>query len=155
MRYLVISDVHGNFPALQRFSLTRRLLMLVVPGRLVGYGPNPNQCIQRIQEFPHICVAGNHDWRDRRADVYVFNQAARDALSGRRKNWSVIIAGTCGALDVGEGRDYLLVHGSPREPIWEYLLDGTRGENFMAVDFALPSLGIRIFLLSSSGWKRS
>jgi hypothetical protein len=29
---------------------------------MVGYGPQPNECIERLREFPHICVAGNHDW---------------------------------------------------------------------------------------------
>lgn len=145
MRYLVISDVHGNFPALQTVLFDAPPFdALWCLGDLVGYGPNPNQCIQRIQEFPHICVAGNHDWGViGRADIYVFNQAARDALQWTQRELdrdnSSYLAELSTSVTV---EDYLLVHGSPREPIWEYLLDGEHAaENFMAVDFTIALVG--------------
>jgi predicted phosphodiesterase len=63
MRYLIISDIHANLYAfdavLEHAAQFDKVWCL---GDLVGYGPNPNECIKRLQEFPHICVAGNHDW---------------------------------------------------------------------------------------------
>ncbi len=63
MRYLIVSDIHANivaFDAVLRHADGKfdRIWCL---GDIVGYGPSPNECIERIQQFPHSCVIGNHD----------------------------------------------------------------------------------------------
>jgi predicted phosphodiesterase len=63
MRYVVISDIHGNFPALQAvLAHAQPFDAIMCLGDIVGYGPNPNECIERIREFEYVAIAGNHDW---------------------------------------------------------------------------------------------
>jgi len=145
VRYLVISDIHGNFPAMQTVLHDAPAFDAIwCLGDLVGYGPNPNQCIQQLQEFPHICVAGNHDWGViGRADVFVFNHAARQALQWTQRELSLESRQYLAELSTTVSvEDYLLVHGSPREPIWEYLLDSEHAAvNFMDMDFRVALVG--------------
>jgi predicted phosphodiesterase len=66
MRYGVVSDVHGNLPALEAAlaALDRAGVdRILCPGDLVGYGPRPNECVARIASLdpPALVVAGNHD----------------------------------------------------------------------------------------------
>ena len=64
MRYGVFADVHGNLPALEAVvaALDRAgVEAYVVAGDLVGYGPFPNECVERVAALNPVCVAGNHD----------------------------------------------------------------------------------------------
>lgn len=64
MRYGVISDVHGNLPALEAaFAELERLGVdaYACAGDLVGYGPQPNECVQAVRRRGVPTVAGNHD----------------------------------------------------------------------------------------------
>lgn len=127
MRILVVSDIHANLTALDAvlekagdFDATWCL------GDIVGYGPDPNECIQRVRELPGLqCILGNHDAATLdQIDTRTFNPDARLAL-----NW------TQGALSDSSWEflkklperidldQVTLVHGSPRQPVWEYLLD--------------------------------
>jgi len=109
----------------------------------VGYGPDPNECIQRISRLPdHLCLIGNHD------------QAALGLIPLSRFNQDAgaVVAWTQSVL-TEESRAYLstlpgkisiekftLAHGSPNQPIWEYILDPvTADRNFEALetDYAL------------------
>src|SRR5690606_3139579 len=84
VRYLVISDIHGNLPALAAVlrdcppEMYDRLLVL---GDLVGYGAEPGAVIDRVRALtPHVVVRGNHD----KAvcglmELHAFNSHARDA----------------------------------------------------------------------------
>ncbi|MEA2349806.1 MAG: hypothetical protein QOG86_747 [Thermoleophilaceae bacterium] len=64
MRIGLVSDVHGNLPAL-RVALDalgeEGYDRLLCPGDLVGYGPFPNECVALLAESGAVCVAGNHD----------------------------------------------------------------------------------------------
>ena len=62
---LVLADVHSNLPALQavlqdagRHAIFDTVLVL---GDVVGYGAEPNECIERLRDYPCVIVAGNHD----------------------------------------------------------------------------------------------
>ncbi|MFP4394637.1 MAG: metallophosphoesterase family protein [Anaerolineales bacterium] len=145
MRYLVISDVHSNYPALQTVLTNAAPFdAILFLGDLVGYGPNPNECVERLQEFPLTAIVGNHDWGViGRADLYVFNRDARQALLWTQReiyadNRSFLTdLPTTVRID-----DMMLAHGSPQEPIWEYLVDSYAAtENFMAHDFQLAFVG--------------
>jgi predicted phosphodiesterase len=64
MRYGVISDVHANLPALETVlaALERlRVDAYACAGDLVGYGPQPNECVDVVRRLGAACVAGNHD----------------------------------------------------------------------------------------------
>jgi diadenosine tetraphosphatase ApaH/serine/threonine PP2A family protein phosphatase len=120
-----VSDVHGNLPALctvlDDLGSVDRLVCL---GDFVGYGPWPNECVALLREHDVTSIAGNHDL------------AAIGALPTDEFNPDAAYAAawTTDQLD-DETRRYLeslapfaetegitLAHGSPREPVWEYLL---------------------------------
>lgn len=63
-RYGVLSDIHGNLHALQASINDLRALGVdrwICAGDIVGYGPQPNECVETIMELGAICVAGNHE----------------------------------------------------------------------------------------------
>jgi predicted phosphodiesterase len=64
MRYGVLADIHGNVHALRAVlsALDRQGVdRYLIAGDLVGYGPNPNECVELVAELDAVCVAGNHD----------------------------------------------------------------------------------------------
>ena len=81
MRYLVVSDIHANIHAFDAvLKNAPQFDKIWCLGDVVGYGPNPNECIKRLQEYRHLCVAGNHDWAAiGRLDLDDFNIDARTA----------------------------------------------------------------------------
>ena len=66
MRYGIFADVHSNLEALEAvlaFFRKERIQAFLCPGDIVGYGPNPNECIQKITFLKRIQItAGNHDY---------------------------------------------------------------------------------------------
>ena len=64
MRFGLVSDIHANLHALEAVLLALRKEGVdgyLCAGDLVGYGPFPNECVERIVELGAVCVAGNHD----------------------------------------------------------------------------------------------
>ena len=64
MRYAVLADIHGNLHALDAVLAALKDAEVdgyLVAGDLVGYGPFPNECVERVAELDAACVAGNHD----------------------------------------------------------------------------------------------
>jgi len=126
VRYLVISDIHANRPALEAVLKDAGSFEAIwCLGDLVGYGPDPNECVERIQDFKHICIAGNHDWAALgRLSLDNFNLDARLANNWTREELAPEPREYLESLPIQvEQDDFTLVHGSPREPIWEYILD--------------------------------
>ncbi len=126
MRYLVISDIHANLAAFEAvLNDAGSFDMIWCLGDLVGYGPDPNECVARIREFEHICIAGNHDWAALgKLDLNQFNHDARVANAWTQAQLTPIARAYLEARPTRiEQEGFLLVHGSPREPIWEYILD--------------------------------
>ena len=66
MRYVIIADIHSNLEAFTTVleDINRRggVDEVWCLGDVVGYGPDPHQCIQLLCQYDHVCVAGNHDW---------------------------------------------------------------------------------------------
>lgn len=64
MRYGILSDIHGNLPALRAALTALRSAgvdRFLCAGDLVGYGPQPNECVDLVASLEMPCVAGNHD----------------------------------------------------------------------------------------------
>lgn len=116
MRYAIVSDVHGNLESLQEaLSLIAPEDRLVCLGDVVGYGPNPNECVALLAQRCELAVLGNHDLAAMdNFGVEYFNEAARAAISWTQ---TVIDAKTREWLDPlpYELRfpEFLLVHGAP------------------------------------------
>jgi predicted phosphodiesterase len=124
MRLAVLSDIHANLAALDavRDDLPEVDEVWAL-GDIVGYGPQPNEVIARLQEMGARSVMGNHDGAAiGEVDVSWFNPDAARAIT-----W------TAGVVDAN-ARAYLAslpevrregeltaVHGSPRDPTWEYI----------------------------------
>jgi diadenosine tetraphosphatase ApaH/serine/threonine PP2A family protein phosphatase len=144
MKFAIVSDVHGNLEALtavfERIGPDDAVLCL---GDIVGYGPNPNECLALLRERATATVLGNHDVAavDSHGLAY-FNPNARAAI-----HW------TQGVLDPDhvawldglsyEVRtpDYLLVHGAPVE-YFAYILDKAAAQRaFEATDAPLIFVG--------------
>ena len=129
MRVLVISDIHGNLEAFETVLEYARqeggFDRIWCLGDVVGYGPNPNECVQRLREFEHICVLGNHDAAALgRVNVEDFNPDAKRAVLWTQAQLTTATRAYLESLPerLVEG-DYTIVHGSPRDPVWEYILN--------------------------------
>lgn len=123
---LIISDIHANLVALETVLADASPFDMVwCMGDLVGYGPNPNECVERIQDFPHVCLAGNHDWAALgKLDLRSFNPDARTANLWTRSQLTPDVREYLNGLPTHlEQDDFYLAHASPREPVWEYILD--------------------------------
>ena len=137
MRYAIIADIHSNLTAfkavLNDIESHGEVEQLWCLGDIVGYGPDPHECIELLCQTNHICIAGNHDLASiGKVDTTEFNPDAAAAC-----HWT---SGQLTSEDIDyianlplviEEDDFTLVHGSPREPIWEYIIStGVAQENF-------------------------
>jgi len=124
MRIAVLSDIHSNLPALDAVLAAAGDVDAVWHlGDVVGYGPEPDAVVERLQSIGALGVRGNHDAAAcGGAEIEWFNPEARRAME-----WTIgaISRDTRAWLaDLPERRTLdgcELVHGSPREPIWEYV----------------------------------
>jgi len=127
MHILILSDIHANLTAFEAVLADAGEFEAVwCLGDLVGYGPDPNECITRIQELPGlVCLLGNHDAAALgQIDVDTFNVEARQAIKWTQDVLSESSTSFLQHLPEHEVIDSVtLVHGSPRQPVWEYLLD--------------------------------
>lgn len=128
MRAAVIADTHSNLEAFQ--AVLRDLEErggadeIWCLGDIVGYGPDPRACLQLVRQLQCRCVAGNHDWAAiGKLDTSAFNPEAAAAAhwtaEALKKQDVDYLASLPLTLQMG---DFTLAHGSPREPIWEYVL---------------------------------
>jgi len=137
MRRAIISDIHANLAAfkavLDDIEHQGGVEKIWCLGDVVGYGPDPHECIETLCQTDHVCIAGNHDWAAiGKVGTAEFNPDAATAC-----HWT---AQQLNSTDVEylenlplviEDGEYTLVHGSPREPIWEYLVSNSVAqENF-------------------------
>jgi predicted phosphodiesterase len=126
-RCLLLADVHSNLQALEAVLDDARrnggFDSVWLLGDVVGYGPQPDECVERLRQESLVAVAGNHDLGAvGRADLARFNADAAEACawSGTRLSESsrryLLQLPLCHHVS-----PFLLVHGSPRDPVWEYV----------------------------------
>ena len=138
MRYAIIADIHANLAAflavlvdIERRGEVDEVWCL---GDIVGYGPEPHQCIELLRQTNHVCVAGNHDLASiGKVETYEFNPDAVAAVQWTAKQLTPRDISYLEDLPmVMEKDDFTLVHGSPREPIWEYIMSISGAEQNFA-----------------------
>ena len=127
MRILLLTDIHSNFQALQAVvqDAENRGPVDAVwnMGDIVGYGPEPGRCIQFLRERGALAVPGNHDlaaiYRIPLDDFNAYAAAAcvwtAEQLTGDERAYLESLP-----LRIQE-EQFTLVHGSPRDPVWEYV----------------------------------
>ncbi|HEX8025090.1 MAG TPA: metallophosphoesterase family protein [Candidatus Limnocylindrales bacterium] len=124
MRVAVLSDIHSNLVALDAVLASAGAVDAVWQlGDVVGYGPDPNGVVARLREIGATGVRGNHDAAAcGGSEIEWFNPDARRAMEWTR---TAITPETVAWLQALPERLPLdgceLVHGSPREPLWEYV----------------------------------
>lgn len=146
MRVLVFSDVHANLTALDQILADAGEVEAVwCLGDVVGYGPDPNECIERIRRLPNLtCILGNHDAAVLGLiEAEAFNHDAKRVIQWTQESMTeasfLFLKSLPERVVLG---DVTLVHGSPRQPVWEYLLDAqTARHNFDFFDTSFCFVG--------------
>lgn len=138
MKLGIISDVHGNLEALEAvagFLRQKGVVRFVCCGDIVGYGPDPNRCIEMIRGMGCVCVAGNHDHAvTGKTSLEGFNSAANRAVLWTRPLLTESNRLYLESLPfVVEEGPFLIVHSSPSAPgAWEYVLTAREAARQMA-----------------------
>ena len=127
MKVAVISDIHGNrqaFEATLEAVAASDAAELWCLGDLVGYGADPDACVELAREHAAVCLAGNHDLAvsgeipldefSRGASLAV--QWTQDVIAPDNLAFLASLSPTGAEGPVG------LYHASPRDPVWEYVL---------------------------------
>jgi diadenosine tetraphosphatase ApaH/serine/threonine PP2A family protein phosphatase len=127
MRVAVISDIHANRHALAAVLEAveaERPDTVWCLGDTVGYGPQPNECCDLVQERADLCLVGNHDlvalgelsvgdFNDEAARAAVWTS---DVLTEASRDFLTALKPSAEAEGVG------LYHASARDPVWDYIL---------------------------------
>jgi predicted phosphodiesterase len=124
MRIAVLSDIHGNLPALDAVLTALRPYDAVWQlGDIVGYGPQPDEVVARLAQEGATGVRGNHDSAALGdLDTDSFNDDARAAAEWTARRIDTKTRDWLRALPERTiDGSFTLVHGSPRDPTWEYV----------------------------------
>ena len=162
MRIAILSDIHANLIALEAVLAEVDTLgpdALWCLGDTVGYGPEPQACAELIGARAAQCLAGNHDLAvTGQLSLDKFNAVAREAALWQREHIRPEIVEWLGELPGRqEVEDVTLAHASPRDPVWEYIVDeqvaGANSDHFQTqiclVGHSHQAMGWR---LNESGW---
>ena len=131
MKALIVSDIHSNLEAFESVISDAEdhggFDEIWSLGDLVGYGPDPGAVIELLRQFDHKAVVGNHDLASiDKLSLGAFNSVAKEAnmwTAGRlTDDEKAYIDLQPKKLELGE---FCLVHGSPRDPVWEYVVSNS------------------------------
>jgi diadenosine tetraphosphatase ApaH/serine/threonine PP2A family protein phosphatase len=133
MRIALLSDVHGNLPAFEAVLAdveAQGVEQTWCLGDLVGYGAQPDACVELARERCELSLAGNHDLVVT-GEIPITDFSASAAAAAR---WTQETIGEA-ALEFLKGlspadpeREPALFHASPRDPVWEYVLSGWQAD---------------------------
>jgi diadenosine tetraphosphatase ApaH/serine/threonine PP2A family protein phosphatase len=137
MKYAIISDIHGNLEALESVLAEidkQQVDSLLCLGDIIGYGPNPNECVEVIQQRAQLTLAGNHDHAPiGKLDISYFNPWARSAIewtAAQLKQSAIdFLLNLPLKLEVD---GFTIVHATPLNPQeWNYIITiGDAAKNF-------------------------
>lgn len=136
MKIAVISDIHSNLEAFQAiFNQMEKVNQILCLGDFVGYGAKPNEVIELAKQLKIVSVLGNHDYASLTNDTSGFNPYATVAahytyhhLSKESKEFLTRLPLTS-KIKI-KSYTLLLVHGSPADPLNEYIFPET-SENLL------------------------
>lgn len=175
MLYALISDIHANREALDAVLDTidrREIDKIICLGDIVGYGADPNYCVERVRAEADIILAGNHDHAAiGLTSTEYFNIYAQDATKWTSENLTNESKEFLRQLDyLYSENDLLFVHSTPSQPeMWGYILSYWEaelqfdrfsekicfiGHSHMPVEFEEPSTLRRIINVGSIGQPR-
>lgn len=128
MRVLVISDIHANYTALETvLKDAGEADETWCLGDLVGYGPDPNEAVEQVRKIKNLtCLLGNHDVAIiGQIPLETFNGDARRSLIHHQK---ILTASNVDFMRMLPSKttvrgEATMAHGSPRDPLWEYILN--------------------------------
>lgn len=136
MRIAIISDIHSNLEALQTVLAhikTKNIDKIFCTGDIVGYGANPNECVELLKKNNAICNQGDHDLNAvtlKKLDW--FNEFAVQALRFTNKTLTEqnkrFLIGLPKHQKIEEKNKFFLVHGSPKDELYEYVMPTTDNE---------------------------
>jgi len=124
MRIAVLSDIHGNLPALEAvLDALQPFDALWQLGDIVGYGPQPDEVVARLAAENALGVRGNHDSAAiGLLETNAFNDDARRAVEWTAEQIGSDARAWLESLPLTSVNEpFTLVHGSPRDPTWEYV----------------------------------
>ncbi|MGA2321095.1 MAG: metallophosphoesterase family protein [Solirubrobacteraceae bacterium] len=149
MKVAVISDIHANrhaFEATLEAIAAGDAAEVWCLGDLVGYGAEPDACVELAREHVAVCLAGNHDLAVR--DEIPLDEFSRGASLAAQWTREVIAAENLAFLESlspqGEEGSVGLYHASPRDPVWEYVLSA------LLADLCLDEQRHRVCLIGHS-----
>jgi predicted phosphodiesterase len=127
MKVAVISDVHANrqaFEATLEAVAASDAAELWCLGDLVGYGADPDACVELAREHTAVCLAGNHDLAvTGEIPLDEFSRGASVAAQWTREVMAEAnVEFLAGLRPEGAEGALGLYHASPRDPVWEYVL---------------------------------
>jgi putative phosphoesterase len=135
MRIGIFSDIHANLEALQavlKFLTEQKVEQYLIIGDIIGYGANPNECIEVVKDLNGILVAGNHDYGVLgKTDIKEFNDTAKEAIVWTKKVLNRKSIKFLESLPLENNYlNFLLVHASPLRPDdWNYVITLKQAEN--------------------------
>jgi len=149
MKLAIVSDIHGNRPAFEAVlddiedSPAAAMWCL---GDLVGYGAEPDACVELTREHAALCLAGNHDLAvTGELPLDEFSRGAAMAAKWTQETISTENLSFLESLEpVANGQPVGLYHASPRDPIWEYVLSA------LLADLCLDEQDKRVCLVGHS-----
>jgi predicted phosphodiesterase len=149
MRVAIATDIHGNrqaFEAVIAAAEAAAAEELWCLGDLVGYGADPDACVELAARHCSICLAGNHDLAG--AGTLSLEEFSRGAALAARWTQETITRQTRDFLlslqPQGAAENVGLYHASPRDPVWEYVLSA------LAAELCLDATSYRVSLIGHS-----
>jgi predicted phosphodiesterase len=126
VRVALISDIHANLAALEAIldhAATPGHDSIWVAGDLVGYGPDPDAVVERLEQAGALCVMGNHDAATLgMLPLKQFNDLAAAAVRWTQEHTTTATREYLAGLpNVRYEGDFTIVHGTLRDPLWEYM----------------------------------
>jgi predicted phosphodiesterase len=128
MKIALISDIHSNLEAFQAVMASlagHDIEKVMFLGDIVGYGANPNECIDLLRSVADYYIAGNHDYAAvDKTDISYFNPYAQEAVLWTQEVLTRENALFLSSLPLTDAlHDFMIVHSTPLHPeLWDYVV---------------------------------